>query len=366
MTVYFGEVFKALRKAKDMTQEQAAEALCVSPQAVSRWECASSFPDISLLPVIADYFKVSIEELLGVEQSHREAKVKEYLERFGEAMAHGYVEECIEIARSAIRDFPNNYELQNMLMYALFVSGDDSGNIHNWQENVEKYKEEIIEIGERILKNCTDDAIRLEAKARLGFHYCEIGEFDKGKAVFESLPAEDSSREANLYWALRGDDRLCFLRERTKSLCEGLVWNLWRYARCSGICAAEHIACIEACEQVVNTIFHAEDYGDWFWVFARFYAQDKAPQLLSLGAREKALEALETAEGYLYAELRLPEVYKHTSPLVEDCLSEKKRDTADLRPLARIVLDDVLSMPCYDEIRQDVRFAGVCERLRSM
>ena len=98
-------------------------------------------------------------------------------------------------------------------MYALFVSCSDDGNIDNWQENTIKYKQEIIDIGNRIIEHCTDDAIRLEAKSRLGFHYCEIGELEKGKAVFESLPSIDSCKETMMYWALRGEERKQHNRE---------------------------------------------------------------------------------------------------------------------------------------------------------
>lgn len=62
----FSEIFKALRKDKQITQEQAAEVFGVSPQAISRWENASSYPDITLLPAIASYFETTVDELLGI------------------------------------------------------------------------------------------------------------------------------------------------------------------------------------------------------------------------------------------------------------------------------------------------------------
>lgn len=62
----FSEIFKALRKDKQLTQEQAAEIFGVSPQAISRWENASSCPDITLLPAIASYFETTVDELLGL------------------------------------------------------------------------------------------------------------------------------------------------------------------------------------------------------------------------------------------------------------------------------------------------------------
>ena len=59
----FSKNLKRLRTAKSMTQEQAAQSLGVSPQTVSRWECASTQPDISLLPAIARLYGVTIDDL---------------------------------------------------------------------------------------------------------------------------------------------------------------------------------------------------------------------------------------------------------------------------------------------------------------
>lgn len=61
-----GKRIAALRKEKGMTQEQLAEKVGVSAQAVSKWENDVSCPDITLLPLLADLFGVSVDELLGV------------------------------------------------------------------------------------------------------------------------------------------------------------------------------------------------------------------------------------------------------------------------------------------------------------
>ncbi|MBR5219379.1 MAG: helix-turn-helix transcriptional regulator, partial [Clostridia bacterium] len=52
-----------LRKKKGVTQEELAHALNISPQAVSKWETNTSQPDTQTLPLIADYFDVSIDYL---------------------------------------------------------------------------------------------------------------------------------------------------------------------------------------------------------------------------------------------------------------------------------------------------------------
>ncbi len=57
----------SLRKAKNITQEELATAVGVTNQSVSKWESGQCCPDIALLPALADYFEVSIDELMGYE-----------------------------------------------------------------------------------------------------------------------------------------------------------------------------------------------------------------------------------------------------------------------------------------------------------
>ena len=64
-TIKINEQIAFLRKQKGLTQEELANALGVTNQAVSKWESAQCCPDIQLLPDIADYFGVSIDELMG-------------------------------------------------------------------------------------------------------------------------------------------------------------------------------------------------------------------------------------------------------------------------------------------------------------
>lgn len=65
MNDQLGINIKALRKRKHLTQEQFAERIGVSSQAVSKWETGVCYPDISLLPIIAQFFDITIDELLG-------------------------------------------------------------------------------------------------------------------------------------------------------------------------------------------------------------------------------------------------------------------------------------------------------------
>ena len=63
-----GNKIAELRKEKGMTQEALANQLGVSNQAVSKWEANQSCPDIQLLPVLADLFEISLDDLFGREE----------------------------------------------------------------------------------------------------------------------------------------------------------------------------------------------------------------------------------------------------------------------------------------------------------
>lgn len=63
-----GSFIAALRRANGMTQKDLAERLMVSDKAVSRWERDESLPDLTLLPVIADIFNITVDELLRGER----------------------------------------------------------------------------------------------------------------------------------------------------------------------------------------------------------------------------------------------------------------------------------------------------------
>ena len=366
MIIYFSDVFKKLRQDKGLTQEQAANIFAISPQAVSRWECGTTTPDISLLPAIAEYFDVTIEELLGTEKSQREKRIEEYITNFNYAMTHGQIKDCIKIARAGVRDFPNSYVLKNKLMYALFVSGSKDANIPNWKENIEKYKDEIISLGEAILSGCTDDAIRIEAKSRLGFHYCDIGETEKGRHILETLPSMESSREMKISLALRGEERLSHICGQIVDFTYLLAWTIWEYTTNTDISPQERLEYMDKMEQIVRIVYNEDDLGGWYYLFPQLYLIGKAPALLELGNKEAALDLIEKSADYLEKYAKLPDISKRTTPLLKYGVHKKQGDTADSRSQSRILLEDNVTATCYDVLRNDKRFQKAVKRISKL
>lgn len=63
-----GEFIAELRKEKGLTQRELAEYLNVSDKTVSHWECGKNSPDISVLPILAEYFDITCDELIKGER----------------------------------------------------------------------------------------------------------------------------------------------------------------------------------------------------------------------------------------------------------------------------------------------------------
>ena len=70
-----GSNIKKLRRERDITQEQLAEFLHLTPSAISQWETDRVLPDIQYLPKLAHLFKVSSDEILGINMEANDEEI---------------------------------------------------------------------------------------------------------------------------------------------------------------------------------------------------------------------------------------------------------------------------------------------------
>lgn len=175
MVIYFSEKFKQLRKDKDLTQDQIAGIFHISPQAVSRWETGATYPDIEILPHLAIFFKVTVDELLGTEKIRGEEKAKEYIRDIRNLLNSGKIYDAIELARKAEKEYPLNSGFQYHLIQALRADGS------------QKHKDEIIAIGERIINTSPNN---WGIKYQLVQQYVAWGMKEEAKKILTTLPAE--------------------------------------------------------------------------------------------------------------------------------------------------------------------------------
>lgn len=362
MRLTIGENIKVIRKSKDITQEQLAEMLGVSCQSVSRWELGVCYPDMELLPVLAGIFEVTIDKLLGVDSIVEQKEVDEYLNRFQIAISKGEIDECISICREGVAKHPNNYDLLNKLMYALFVSGDDTANVSDWKENREKYDSEIVSLGERIIKFCPNQDIKLEATARLAFHHCEMGRKSIGRLLYETLPSQETCRENQIWWALEEDEKLSFVRNKIRKDYDSLRRYIWILGTAGGLSNEDSIRALEKVSEIEKIIYDGK-MVDNSWDSSRLH-YDIAKCYAKINKFDYVYYHLNAMTDIAKAFDNRPEIFCFSSLLLGK-ITENKTDneTADTRTLCDIIYSDWLTDVAFDSVRDKEEFEKILRGL---
>jgi len=184
--LYIAENIKSLRKQKDMTQEDVAEILGVSPQSVSKWERGNTYPDITLLPSIANLYETSVDALIGMDKINDIQAINAVFWEGQKYLLSGDNDTAADIYVSALKIYPND---ENIMMELALVLA---------HENDEAKLKQAISLCERILSANPTDNVRHTTRAALCYIYLKTG--DKEKAVNEacSLPHEEVSRQSVL------------------------------------------------------------------------------------------------------------------------------------------------------------------------
>lgn len=231
MLVEIGSKIKSLRKRDGRKQEDLANALGVTCQAISRWEAGGGYPDIELIPAIANYFNVSIDELFGYSKD-REEKLKRILDNADkEINEQGDMAECVEMLRTASEEFPSEPQILIKLGYALNLHGwkkygarnyttTDSDYAHEDTEynagNI--YWQEEVKVFEKVLPMNIPPEERDAITMMLVIAYAKMGQNDKAKALAFKQNSIIASRESLLPKATEAEEKDMYQGEAIISL----------------------------------------------------------------------------------------------------------------------------------------------------
>lgn len=180
MKINLGENLRRLRLKSDLTQEQLAQIFNVSPQAISRWENGSTYPDITMLPYIANYYNVSLDELIGMEEIRNTININELFPNVHQYRSLGQLDKAISILRDAMKIYPNNNGILAELALTLTLKCNN-------EPNTDWIKEAIL-LSERVLNNSTSSKLRSCVMANLCFLYLKLNETEKAKNLAKNLP----------------------------------------------------------------------------------------------------------------------------------------------------------------------------------
>lgn len=246
MQIKIGDRIRELRRRDGRRQEDLANALGITCQAVSRWESNGCYPDVEMIPAISNYFGISIDELFGY-HNDRESKIDAIVKKvdsFG-IPSRGddeWVEECLAILREGLAEFPQNERLLITLADTLTAAGwrhhgewlyyDDEGFIqHNYDiHKSNEYWSEAIEICEYLVGNAADNTTVTKAIHILVLLYRNIGENKKAIECAKKMPVLEDCREHLLTVASDGKENAKyigdFLLKSVKNFAQNLIYGL--------------------------------------------------------------------------------------------------------------------------------------------
>ena len=208
MEIQLSKKLKLLRQKNNSTQDDLALFLGISSQAVSKWERNEGYPDITLLPKIAGYFHISVDELLGVDEIARQIRIDEITKEYNRIRHHvpldpNYqLDEGIDLIRNALQELPDVFFFEQLLAADLSWKGK---NISDASEKTQLF-EEAISLCEDILARSTEDRWRDCAKQILLVMYADLGMTEKALELAYQMPTPRCTCEYMLTYILQGDD----------------------------------------------------------------------------------------------------------------------------------------------------------------
>lgn len=218
MEIKIGNKIRDLRKKHKITQEQLAECIGVSFQAVSKWENNIALPDITLVPVIAHYFGISTDELLSYNSNEIDREIEEFV-----IEAAKYRETDPETGRKILEEGLKKYPDNDILLCNLLY-------VMNYSENYGKHWEETITLASKIIDKTTSDEIKYDAMRFLAYAYNAKGDAEGAVSALEQIPELYFTKLSEMAFVLTGEPKYNAAEKQKWISFEILLQMMWKIA----------------------------------------------------------------------------------------------------------------------------------------
>ncbi len=208
-----GNKIKKLRKQKGITQEQLANAIGISFQSVSKWENNIALPDITLMPLLANFFSVSMDELFDFKLHEMKKEIEQIVDE-----AYKYRErDCVKsrnILEDGLKRYPENDILLNNLLYVI----PDA--------------DETIEIASKLIEKTDDNEVKYDARRFLAYAYKKKGDLKSAESAIEQIPEIYFTKLTEIAYLLEGKPKFDAAEKQKWISFENLIQMMWKIAEC--------------------------------------------------------------------------------------------------------------------------------------
>lgn len=353
-----GQKIKELRQENNLTQEELAEQLGVSFQAVSRWENSITFPDITMLPIIANMFDVTTDYLLDIDTYKMKEEIDKIIE-YDDLMFHeGKTKDREKILENALKKYPNSWKIKDRLMCVYFTIAFSNSDYR------EEYDQKTIKIATNILDKCVEDSIRYGAMQTLVLTYQARKEYDKAKSIAEKLPDMIITRDWLWPDVVTGVERIKATQEIFSNLVELFYSKLiTTYGRAE---TGKRDIPLLKYKAFLDIVYENGDYGFQHNRLSDIYMRCAKDQAV-INNKEKTLEYIKKSYFHINEFVNMyinKEVLKNTSFLV-DRLEDNPRKwyfSSDIKEQYKEFLEE-LKIEVFDFLSNDGDFNQIVEAL---
>ena len=378
MAYSIGKTIKRLRKERNLTQEELANQLNVTAQAISKWENEIGWPDISQIIPLASVLAVSTDVLFGIEGTTADEEAYNISSKAYAIQKYKnldtYLLSYTELI-NGLKKYPNNLILLNNCMHlGLALSLPENGWLYA-SERAKEIKSETIRQANLIISYSKNISDMMAAHQALVLLHASDGQFDKAKSEAQNFPIRtDFTLYANIarineYMGNYSGAIVCLCSDIDYSL-QTLADNAVRLGKAyynSGK-YKEAIEVYETFFDIMKAIFkdnspppyHDFDSGDCYILLAQAY--------LAIGDNSQAVKSVEASIMYY---LKLMETYGHEKIerklLMKASLVKETEVNMNIYPsILKEKLIEKLSAEVIKPLSENKRFQKLCETVNNL
>ena len=369
-----GQIIKRLRKERGFTQEELAEQIGVTFQAVSKWENDTGMPDISQVIPLATVFDVSTDVLFGLYGTNNTEEVNRIIEEAYAFLSYPVTKEKVRKKYDRLHEglelYPSNTLLMMNCLEAGMALAYPSNDTYD-QENGEAIYHKCISEANLVIKYGKNTTDVLRAHMIMVLLHAAYGQIEEARSHADIFPyrADMTVNEMRGYiarWEKNYEEESGYWQTDFMYHFEALLDDIVDIGMCYFNCEKYGIAaeCFRQALSMIDLVckdedivpsFHKREAGDIHFLLARAY--------LKTEQREKAIPELQKAAQYDTKETkRFVSGQKMISPLLHDADFDFYRNDMNYKTALLKSLNDSF----FDEIRKTKEFQDILKTVNEM
>jgi transcriptional regulator with XRE-family HTH domain len=357
MDVLLNENLKKCRTNKGNTQEELAAFLGITVQAVSKWERGEGYPDITLLPGIAMFYGISIDDLLGIGQKRIDEKLAELWRESDVLQRKADFDANLTLWSEVAREIPNDARVQHGYMVALHLKNQTCADPN-------EYADEIIKAAEYVYANSKESQHRYHVIWNLVRLYNRLGDEAKAAEYAKRAPYMDITQDNLFSIIYKGEKAVDFIQHNLCCFLDIIDGQVKRMVKQGNFDTAGKRKARTFCLNLFTSLFEDGDYGYYAtrvaWIYMELAICDAED-----GNIDGVVTNLESAAEY-GIKFMTQGGFKRTSFLVNRTAHEAGHqgypNTADSEGTRLL---KITNRPIFDICRDDARFKKIIAKLEA-